>query len=1234
MATTLQFDGLPGELDPGFQSVVNFEPESSDGSDYVPPDYTDNQKRNAPYVSFGNGTMTATSSAFGSILRVSQYLDRPDLASKMLALDYADVPPPFFIVTRANHLINQAQSHRNGLGLRISQVGGDDGTEGPTAPALTFLGDRWPRIRYSVGYELDVTVDLVCRDHMVLQRMCITNKSEFKETLNLEFDPRFRLRDLDYTTSKDDPQPGMMERLPSNRRGKQLSVVVGLWEDGVSQKLNDDSILPIKRDMNYRASKEYVAAFTIQNNDEASEWEDFVITGTEVSRCLQELPVESVSWEWPHAERAHTRWSLRRNLEHILGVCSISALTMNPGHGSGPAEVHAPPSIVVDEALSQVSVSGENSDAPQIILETSEGDSYFIQGPNPSRFELQRINDLRKANEQQSTPSSRMTEALRPGVGSFSTAVSLTCSDFGDHRVCISGSYFAFMFMLKIERIRAEESIRRIHETCKSHLLWISILSHRDSLSTNLWVNGTSIPGNSDTSLPPDSPPNMPYHIIKEWVDHLPLHDDQELIQKVQEEKKKIQMETGSSQAVRMTLGANQASSTRALDDFLREVEPLFARDMRKQSLRRFTLENDVLKKRMLGVTRSTRETRFLFHSRDPVLYYGKTWRFLKKDQMDLFEQLVKAQIHHDEEGVDETRWDNSQRYALALLMAQSRHQLDRDIEPDEMSRHNEALNNPDSTDSAVKGPARQESAITQKMKIAEIPTTVLEKAAISSEGSESGAHSERLAVFVQKSLKRQNPYGRLVDTSNIVEVPEEWLYKYPDFLDYEPPNISDVESIIIDGRILLGDEQNTPSGIVRQMANDEHNPSRYSFIEDVRKSRKQHKRGTTPKSVRHECRSFLALWEYLKQPRYALWAKKRFIYLKLIDPVQAMICCVAPPESERLHLAQFFNHYRNSKPCLRDDTTVARNLWVTEVYFQFFHKLKHGQKPSGQVSSMFKPVKPSGRPFCLDTAFTGFRIRRVLELILLSRMLKKVCTSSEETLDEVDIEPGENQHSFYQGQILLLLKKNMTSLREIIDRWDMRESSQGRERPRWTRRDEQKYRRSIKKERALLEGHMRDVRTKEIRIEFLLGRVISAQEAVPSKKSLREAENITLFTYVTVFFLPTGLAASIFSMGDIPSRKVVGWMVVTAVVALVITISILYGVLYHFHLLSRFWESDKPAAGRTKAMRTVTDADGVPGRPLVEDSFPTKWSPKGWLLSLRRLDTRSLNDDPASKHV
>ncbi|KAL6890939.1 hypothetical protein GGI43DRAFT_210685 [Trichoderma evansii] len=53
----------------------------------------------------------------------------------------------------------------------------------------------------------------------------------------------------------------------------------------------------------------------------------------------------------------------------------------------------------------------------------------------------------------------------------------------------------------------------------------------------------------------------------------------------------------------------------------------------------------------------------------------------------------------------------------------------------------------------------------------------------------------------------------------------------------------------------------------------------------------------------------------------------------------------------------------------------------------------------------------------------------------------------------------------------------------------------------------------------------------------------------------LRGADDIRLFTYVTVIFLPVGFATGIFSMSDTPSRHTFISMAVTAVVALLVTV-------------------------------------------------------------------------------
>ncbi|KAL4908417.1 hypothetical protein BDW74DRAFT_188455 [Aspergillus multicolor] len=1434
----LEFDGLPQLTDSAFQrALIIPRPPSRRTKQHEtrrnPQNRTNEPRRHAPYVSFGDGTITATSGAFGSVLRISQYVEQAGLTSNMVALDDPLAPLPYCMVARADDLFNRAQLPGEGFGMRLERINGDHPLEDSTPPSLTFLGDKWPRIEYTINNALDFKVDLVCQNHMVVQRMRVTNNSLLRQVLNLEFNPSFVLRDLDYTSSElklsseysHGPHGHSLvftpKILPTESRPP-FYVVVGLFKNRVAQELKDDSKQQMRHDMSSRSIVEYLTVFKIRCRDTSKRWEKYIVSVDEVNRLFQATPGQTTNWEWPLVEQAHVRWSLRRNLEHILGVCSIhispdhshpgseaflnsvvnNVAPATPGVAEGNADHRA-----TDYSASGIPMSEVINEGPRIILNTPDGERYSLQETESHKFELRKVEESRKNRAR-----SAIMEVSNPAEKASSLSViSLTCGDISDHRVCISGSYFAFMFMLNMhqqaelykeqdvrgsEYDQAQDSQRRIHETCRGHLEWVSRLERRDALSSNIWAGGRSIANTPDASLPHDSPTNLPYQILKataylrKWVEHLrltrnrlsptwehlqdlsdipvyrlsdhawiwkALHDIEELVRRVQEEKEKIQQDTETLQQ-HMSLRASESPSTGILDKFLRAVAALFptlgrrrplsaqalnftVEDMRKQNIRRFTLENDVLKKRMLSVTRTARETRFLFHSRDTVLYYGRTWGFITKDQSDLFEQLVKAQIQHDEEGIDEALWDNPLRYALALLMAHSNHQLDRDIEPKDMISHAMAIIQNSSSenglypgnldpstkepelfnrelyrdfyfhcgfeipyilllvfstssqespperlsmdDSSVDGSSNEQDRTLSKKRSTELPK-VIEKAIITETG-DNAVHAERVAVLVQRSLKRQNPHGRLVDLSNIVDVPEEWLYKYPDFLGFEPPKLKEAESIIRDGRLLLGNEKSDPGTIAKAMENGDDSEDRYAFVEDVRKSGKQHKRGGLPKTTKFEARTFKNLWDCLEKPRHALQAKKRFIYLRSIDPVRAMICCIASPESERLNLAQFFDRQGKSKPYIYDDTTVALNLWVTEVFFQFFHKGEDGQKAPGQVAAVFGKLKPSGRSICLTGTFTGFRIvgdffdrywtchyidneigngiddhtrfvynetddwqqRKVLELIILSRILQKVCTSTEEILREVESKPSPKHESGYEDaydnledrspenlreceRVLLLLKKNLISLREVIDQWNVRESSQGRERPRWTRRDEQKYRKPIKQRRAALEGHVRDVRAKEIHIEFLLGRVTSAQEAIRSKKSLKQAENITLFTYATMFFLPAGLAVSIFSMNGIPSHTVVGWMILTAAVALVITASLLYGVIYHFHLLRKLWDLVVAISSKSKStFRRLPEA--LRGADVGTSN---KLSLKKALLPWTRLDDRDAQEDAAHKHV
>lgn len=105
---------------------------------------------------------------------------------------------------------------------------------------------------------------------------------------------------------------------------------------------------------------------------------------------------------------------------------------------------------------------------------------------------------------------------------------------------------------------------------------------------------------------------------------------------------------------------------------------------VQREVSKRFTTENDVFQKRMLAVTRSPRETRFLLHSRDTALFYNEMYDFLGKNTsiQELWNNTIDCQMYH--EGYQESTWENPLRYALSIIMGTQGLRIDK-RPPDEM---------------------------------------------------------------------------------------------------------------------------------------------------------------------------------------------------------------------------------------------------------------------------------------------------------------------------------------------------------------------------------------------------------------------------------------------------------------------------------------------------------------------------------------------------------------------
>lgn len=223
---------------------------------------------------------------------------------------------------------------------------------------------------------------------------------------------------------------------------------------------------------------------------------------------------------------------------------------------------------------------------------------------------------------------------------------------------------------------------------------------------------------------------------------------------------------------------------------------------------------------------------------------------------------------------------------------------------------------------------------------------------------------------------------------------------------------------------------------------------------------------------------------------------------------------------------------------------------------------------------------------------------RKLLELILFDEIVKEVTERTNELLQEIrnalwKTEPNQSpsngspednpfdplilanidSKSYFSfsrrwqqlEQLLQLLEDDLNETLSRIISWESREKDRGPERPRWTRKNESRYRGTLRK--LLVSNNQRVVQLRRLQatVQSLRTSLTSKRGSIRDDLNPGGSVSVRYFTYVTVVFLPLGFASSVFSMNGIPAGAVVGSMSITALIALVITGALLYATsLYH----------------------------------------------------------------------
>ncbi|EXF79749.1 hypothetical protein CFIO01_10209 [Colletotrichum fioriniae PJ7] len=734
------------------------------------------------------------------------------------------------------------------------------------------------------------------------------------------------------------------------------------------------------------------------------------------------------------------------------------------------------------------------------------------------------------------------------------------------------------------------------------------------------------------------------------------------------------------------------------------EEEKLFRQfgsdGIQRDILRRFTVENDVSKKRMLATTRSSRETRFLLHASDTALFYGIKWNFFLQKLVDeVWDNTIEAQVHHNENS--ETGWDNSIRYALAIMMGARNMSLNKKPPKDLVKSAFGVLFRSTSPnglfhgqlDGTTKEPALFGRELDRDFYFHatfEIPYILLThcwriesrfKEVSEKDPQISQVHSatkttdpklfndmvERMqqqpkhqehrspttqAAAAQidevpkrpkvTAMKKSVPFNSLIDQSSIVDLEEEWLYNYPYFLGN---TLCAPEGFHEEAKKLLMPTERNRSGIIvakaakeyteyteaiknfekvhRNNAEAEGTPLpdpifrsifRKAWVVDIRKQKNLSKRERARRDEPSEELLQYELWYALSKPRTAEIAKKRLVWLPDADAESALICYISSPPDEQPAMSHFFDCHSHFENQFLEETTMVLNTWTSELHLSFFRMVEKNYVHRRGIPELVLKELPGSADKKLARAAMGFRLsgdffdrywtchlieyipgyvvkesnegpgskpwgeqgwrqRKVLELHLFDRILKEIVRSTREIFEVVINELGDkggimsfstlssveyfSSSARWQScqQLLQDMEKDISEVLSTVAKWETRVKDRGQERPRWTRNDERKYRGFIGKMQAATNSRIRELQNCRNNIRSQKAQLISYQQQSRDTLSLIDAENVRLFTYVTVVFLPIGFAASVFSMSETPPRDVLKPMIICSVVALALTI-------------------------------------------------------------------------------
>ncbi|KAL6890938.1 hypothetical protein GGI43DRAFT_425386 [Trichoderma evansii] len=848
---------------------------SNTGIISIPFEAQDKTRRRSTYASFGESGVTATANSYGHLLQITRYFGNKP--SGFYCVDLKDVPEPYFVTQRMAHLQNHVANPFKGMRLDIESFNTSEARD--KMPKLSFLNNRWPNFMTETIFgKFNIEVQYFISKETVYQTYTFTSRDDspanFPEmTINAEL----LIRDVDFSNNSNWNKQEISHSSHKHWAPEGNHCIIRMHKIGTGQDGNASeptqnnekavilAIWPFINDSPRNVRRKNTAKYIITPGNQVTVTIAYTLhlaSPSEAERIpppclpmelLQKLKTDAQNSELSFANPIfpgdeHLDFTLKRNLEHILSVCSIPI-------GDITESIIQPIAITCGDMAGHRVANESSFSAFQFLLQAfhhlhvqldTSHRSCTVQSSICNRFGCQmrsRIWEVCRGHLKWITGQMETTDGL---IDSHYRATGQPMTAKQDSSLPQKSLMETPFYIIKVAEFCRITKDSETRSEVRTNLKLIEIIKKWVEMLDRENKHGVyAFPRPRKEALIHSF--YFPDHAIIWWaaksVEYLGLSEN-------------LQVKKSACVAKHKSRNMSYSSD-----------------EIRTNIIKRFTTENPVLKKRMIAISRSTIKTRFLIREKETVLFSAIDLGLFDKplspsksgdpEKIDVWANTVDCQAQHEDN--QNTQWDYSLQFALAIIMSSNGVSINSKPAKEMMHYSKLILLSSSSANGLFPGQLSEgkEPAIFMKDVMCdsywsatfEVPYILWKHAKASSTIEDEINGSSDISNFhssIQDQFTKQQavymtsiefnqalenmfdrlsaavftpglvPFKNFIDQNNIVELQDEWMYNEPKFFGFGCNLSKDcrLKEIVQNDEVLLLSQKETFNRVGNVIAN------------------------------------------------------------------------------------------------------------------------------------------------------------------------------------------------------------------------------------------------------------------------------------------------------------------------------------------------------------------------------------------------------------------------------